>query len=275
MINVLSLFDGISCGQVALSRARIPYDLYFASEIDEYAIKVAQYNFPDTIQLGNVINVKSTDLPNIDLLIGGSPCQGFSYAGNQLNFDDPRSMLFFEFVRLKDEIQPQYFLLENVPMKKQYQDTITYYLGVKPITINSTLVSAQNRIRLYWTNIPNITQPINKNIIIQNIIEYDVPAKYYLSSKAKSKIDRYSLGYIPTGKSPTLTTELAHSTGSYITPKLIKEIGQNRRATPIECERLQTLPDDYTSMVADTHRYRLLGNCWTVDIIVHIFGGII
>jgi DNA (cytosine-5)-methyltransferase 3A len=136
-MNVLSLFDGMSCGQIALNKAGIKYDNYFASEIDKPAIKVTQHNYPNTIQLGSVIDVKAEDLPKIDLLIGGSPCQGFSFAGKKLNFDDPRSKLFFEFVRLKNELNPKYFLLENVKMKQEWQDVISENLGVKPIRINS------------------------------------------------------------------------------------------------------------------------------------------
>ena len=146
-ITVLSLFDGMSCGQIALNRAGIEYDNYFASEIDKHAIKVTQTNYPKTIQLGDVTKVKGSDLPKIDLLIGGSPCQGFSFAGKGLNFEDPRSKLFFEFVRLKNETQPKYWLLENVKMKAEHQNIISEILGVKPILINSSLVSAQNRER--------------------------------------------------------------------------------------------------------------------------------
>ena len=141
-MKVLSLFDGISCGQVALERAGIKVDNYFASEIDKYAIKVTQKNYPNTIQLGDVCNIKGNELPKIDLLIGGSPCQGFSFAGKQLNFNDPRSELFFEFVRILKEVKPKYFLLENVKMKKEYQNVISKHLGVEPIEINSALVSA-------------------------------------------------------------------------------------------------------------------------------------
>lgn len=124
-MNVLSLFDGISCGQVALNRAKVPYEIYYASEIDSYAIKITQKNYPDTIQLGDILTVKSKDLSNIDLLIGGSPCQGFSFAGKQLNFDDSRSKLFFEYVRLLRELKPKYFLLENVRMQKPFSDAIS------------------------------------------------------------------------------------------------------------------------------------------------------
>ncbi len=173
-MNVLSLFDGMSCGQIALNQLGIKVDKYYASEIDKYAITIAKKNFPNTIHLGDVTTVKAEDLEPIDLLIGGSPCQGFSFAGRQLNFDDPRSALFFEFVRLLKECKPKYFLLENVRMKQQYQDVITEHLGVEPIMINSALVSAQNRVRLYWTNIPNITQPQDKGLAIKDILE-DLP----------------------------------------------------------------------------------------------------
>ena len=217
-MNVLSLFDGMSCGQIALNRAGIKYDKYFASEIDEYAIKVTQHNYPKTIQIGDVTKIKSENLPQIDLIIGGSPCQGFSFAGKQLNFDDPRSKLFFEFVRLKKELKPKYFLLENVKMKKEYEKIITEYLNVEPILINSNLVSAQNRERLYWTNISNITQPENKNILVKDILDFNSEHKI-LSEKTINKHNFYKKNYKPIGKSPTLTTELAHGTGKNITPK--------------------------------------------------------
>ena len=147
-MNVLSLFDGMSCGQIALQKLGIQVDNYFASEIDKHAIKVAKHNFPNTVHLGDVTQVKASDLPKIDLLIGGSPCQGFSFAGKQLNFEDPRSKLFFEFVRLLKECKPEYFLLENVRMKKDYQDIISEHLGVEPILINSALMSAQKTLIL-------------------------------------------------------------------------------------------------------------------------------
>ena len=175
-MNVLSLFDGMSCGQQALQRAGIKVNNYYACEIDKYAIQVAQKNFPNTMQLGDVQDMK---IPNyregsIDLLVGGSPCQGFSFAGRQLNFTDPRSKLFFEFVKVLEKLKPKYFLLENVRMKKESEHIITKYLGVEPIAINSALVSAQNRNRLYWTNIPNVTQPQDKNIVLADILE-DLP----------------------------------------------------------------------------------------------------
>lgn len=219
--SVLSLFDGMSCGQIALNRAGIEYDNYFASEIDKHAIKVTQANYPNTIQLGDVTKVKVSDLPKIDLLIGGSPCQGFSFAGKQLNFDDTRSKLFFEFVRLKNELQPKYFLLENVKMKREYQDIISSYLGVKPIMINSNLVSAQNRVRYYWTNIPTKGLPNDRGILLKDITEdglqslglaqrgrYDengkVIQKYELNGTEKSNamttVSKDTLLFIPVDK---------------------------------------------------------------------------
>lgn len=170
-LKVLSLFDGMSCGQIALGRAGFEVAEYYAAEIDKHAIAVTQKNYPKTVQLGDVTKVTALDVDEIDLLIGGSPCQGFSFAGKQLNFDDPRSKLFFEFVRLLKEVKPKYFLLENVKMKKESEDVISELLGVKPIEINSALVSAQNRRRLYWTNIPNITQPEDKGILLKDILE--------------------------------------------------------------------------------------------------------
>jgi len=220
-INVLSLFDGISCGQIALERAGIEVENYFASEIEPNPIKVTQTNYPNTKQLGSVLNVKGSDLPKIDLLIGGSPCQGFSFAGKQLNFDDPRSKLFFEFVRLKNELKPKYFLLENVKMKKEYQDIISSYLCVEPIMINSNLVSAQNRARYYWTNIPINELPEDKGLLLKDITEdglqslglaqrgrYDengkVIQKYELNGTEKSNamttVEKDTLLFIPVDK---------------------------------------------------------------------------
>jgi len=170
-MNVLSLFDGMSCGRIALDRLGIKVDNYYASEIDKYAMKVSEANYPDIIQVGDVTELDTSTLPNIDLIMGGSPCQGFSIAGKQLAFDDPRSALFFEFVRCVKELQPKYFLLENVRMKKEYLDVISEYMGVEPIMINSALVSAQNRVRYYWTNIPNIEQPEQRGIVLKDILE--------------------------------------------------------------------------------------------------------
>ena len=170
-MKILSLFDGMSCGQLAIDRIGIKNYTYYASEIDKYAIQITRKNFPNTIHVGDVSSIKAANLPKIDLLIGGSPCQGFSFAGKQLAFDDPRSKLFFEFVRLLKELKPKYFLLENVRMKKEYLDIITKYLGVEPVLINSSLFSAQNRQRYYWTNIPFNKNMVDKGIILKDILE--------------------------------------------------------------------------------------------------------
>ena len=155
-MNVLSLFDGMSCGMIALDRLGIKVDNYYASEIDKYAMQVSAANYPEIIQVGDITKLDLSTLPKIDLVMGGSPCQGFSFAGKQLAFDDPRSALFFEFVKCVDTLKPKYFLLENVKMKKEYLDIISEYIKIEPIFINSSLVSAQSRQRYYWTNIPNV-----------------------------------------------------------------------------------------------------------------------
>jgi len=262
-INVLSLFDGISCGQVALNRAGIKYDNYYASEIYKYAIKVTQVNYPNTIQLGNITKISGDSLPNIDLLFGGSPCQGFSFAGKQLNFDDPRSKLFFEFTRIFNECKPTYWLFENSRMKKEYQAIISKYLGTEPVKINSSLVSAQNRERLYWTNIPNLEQPSDKKIMLKDIIgEYD-GIWVYPRGYNKGGVQSYK------GKSPTITTS------SWQHNFLISLNGVNRKFTVSEVEQLQTLPVNYTNCgISDNQRYKIIGNGWNVDTIVHIFQGI-
>ena len=272
-MNVLSCFDGISCGQVALNRIGIKYDNYYASEIDKNAIKVTQSNYPNTIQLGSITGFLGANLPKIELLAGGSPCQGFSFAGDQLNFEDPRSKLFFEFLRLKEELSPKYFLLENVRMKKESMDVISKSLGVEPIKINSSLVCAQNRPRLYWTNIPNITQPQDKNLLVKDVLLNGDFPKLTLSEKAVSYMSRLRNGKPRwefhsnplNGKAACLTANMCKG----VPYGVIKEL--NRRFHPIECERLQTLPDDYTKAICDTQRLKSIGNGWTVDVIAHIF----
>lgn len=207
-LTVLSLFDGMSCGAIALREAGIKVKQYFASEIDRQAIRQTQLNFPDTIQLGSVTDVKVSDLPPIDLLIGGSPCQGFSFAGKQLNFRDPRSVLFFEYVRILREIQKYNpdvkFLLENVRMLSEYENIISSHLGIFPVAINSALVSAQNRYRLYWTNIriksvhdlfgstlhTDIPQPEDRGIYLRDILDSDVDSRFYLRSDEIDKLVR-------------------------------------------------------------------------------------
>ena len=237
-LDVLSLYDGCSMARVALERAGIPVKQYYASEIDPYPIKVSQKNYPDIIHVGDVNYVgKTNDSPNFDLLIGGSPCQGFSFASKgRLNFDDPRSKLFFEYVRILKEFKPKYFLFENVRMKQECQDIISEYLGVKPIAINSGLVSAQNRYRLYWTNIPNVTQPDDKGIVLEDIIEMDNPnfkyrkLKEHYPNKVHNEGGCYQVGkadinghdilkrvYDVKGKSPTLNA----MTGGNREPKIL------------------------------------------------------
>lgn len=332
--KVLSLFDGMSCGQLAISQLGFNYK-YYASEIDKHAIAVTMSNFPDTTQLGSVEHWQlwDIDFASIDVLIGGSPCQGFSFAGKQLNFDDPRSKLFFVYVDILNYIRsvnPNVkFLLENVKMKKEYEAVISEQLGVQPIEINSNLVSAQNRKRLYWTNIRGVTQPEDrgiylKDVLQEEVLQEEVDEKYYLSDKglsgmlahkernadrgngfgvqfisgesekANTVLQRYykdckdnalcvvgefKKNYLQItggfasdnrfcyadGKHNTLITSGRGKTGVLLTDK--KRI---RRLTPIECERLQTVPDNYTAAASDTQRYRMLGNGWTVEVIKHI-----
>lgn len=276
----MSLFDGMSCGQIALERANIKYDKYFASEIDKHAIKVTQINYPNTIQLGDIQKIQGKDLPKIDLLIGGSPCQGFSFAGKQLNFDDEQSKLFFEYVRLLKECKPKYFLLENVKMKREYQNVISDCMGIEPIIINSALVSAQHRVRLYWTNIPIDGQPKDKRLTIKDIwiggkdiTEKFLNIKKYTMSYTKSRSGIRTLYQ----KSKTLTAAGQNITNTGATNIKIDN-GSNTKYKiflPIDCERLQTVPDNYTNYVSDNQRYKMLGNGWTIDVLVHIFKGLL
>jgi site-specific DNA-cytosine methylase len=272
-MNVLSLFDGMSCGQIALNKAGVKYDNYFASEIDKYAIKVTQKNYPNTKHIGSVVGVKGEELPKIDLLFGGSPCQSFSNAGNGKGFDG-KSGLFWEYVRVLKETKPTYFLLENVVMKKEWEQVITDVLGVEPIKVNSKLVSAQSRPRLYWTNIP-LSVLEDKNITLSDVLEDDADLKYKLSD---AKIDRV----LNTKRGKGFFYNKTHKhTGTLIsgyykqpTDGIYVDLGFKRRLTPTECESLQTVPKNYTDCVSDTQRYKMLGNGWTVDVIAHIFKNI-
>lgn len=359
-MNVLSLFDGMSCGQIALERAGITVDRYFASEVDKYAIQITQKNYPNTVQLGDVREWRNWQFPKIDLLLAGSPCQGFSIAGKLLNFEDPRSKLFFEFVDILEYYKPKHFLLENVKMKKEWKGIISNILEVEPVEINSALVSAQNRKRLYWANFP-ITQPEDKGIYLKDIVEEDaIPVTFTERRTEKAKEIRrqyrkYGKDFSPRrekelvtrtdGKSNCLTANLSNK------EHIVAAIKQNgvwknksdksqcldanywkgvdnhgqrtmiqvaslydnnadagriysvegkartlkgeaggggakmglisfddgvtfRKLTPLECERLQTVPEGYTEGVSDTQRYKMLGNGWTVDVIVHILKGI-
>tara|TARA_E500000318_G_scaffold86843_1_gene83623 strand:- start:143 stop:1327 length:1185 start_codon:yes stop_codon:yes gene_type:complete len=387
-IKVLSLFDGMSCGQIALDQLGIKVDKYYASEIDKYAIQVTQKNYPNTIQVGDVTKLDPKDFADVDLVMGGSPCQGFSFAGKQLAFDDPRSALFFEFIKLLKAIKPKYFLLENVRMKKEFLDIISQEVskcypeiafGIEPVLINSALVSAQSRQRYYWTNILNIQQPEDRDIVLRDILETEPNPEFYHGQKSieymergnekwqqtgKRRADRYEqtadkeksftitenwhkgvpynyfketkpkqVGmasdikghdilrrvYSPEGKSPTLNSmgggnrepkavtggafrgraydkdgKRMDRDGSSVANKtkqmleLRKDHKSNaittvykdsvavsedltwRKLTPLECERLQTVPDNYTNHVSNTQRYKMLGNGWTVEVIKHI-----
>lgn len=302
-MNVLSLFDGISCGQIALQRAGIRVDRYFASEIDKYAIKVTQHNYPKTIQIGDIKDIDLDNLPKIDLLIGGSPCQGFSFSGKQLNFDDPRSKLFFEFVRLVKRCKPKYWLLENVVMKKEFEQVITKHLGVEPVKINSALVSAQNRKRLYWANFP-IKQPDDKGIKLGDILEdtemvapnatkrqrlnkgtilgrrlndkgrredynKEIPIVQYLEVRGTNQDKSNCLTTV--AKDNILTTM---PVGRYPDPS--KNKLPYRFYTIKEYCRLQTIPENYfDDMATESQIKKMLGNGWTVDVIAHIFKGLL
>jgi DNA-cytosine methyltransferase len=377
-MNLLSVFDGMGCGMIALKELGIKVNKYYSSEIDKFANQQTKHNFPEIIQLGDITKIKAKDLEKIDLFIGGSPCQGFSFAGKQLNFDDPRSKLFFDYVRLWNEIKSinpdAKFLLENVNMKKEYLRVISEHLGVFPVRINSNLVSAQNRDRWYWTNIKtkhvglftetwtDIPHPKDRGILLKDILqdESEVDEKYYLSDKIikgfnKKKnrdLDKGNGFGMQTpnlnGKSNTLVARYykdgkeniikldkqgnkkpgqnkagcltggGHSGGNHSDMDIIcvsmvgRKLDENgvrkdnsnikavqrlepktdgktnfltsvhkdnlltdgyklRRLTPVECSRLQTIPEWYKWIVSDTQIYKMLGNGWTVEVIKHIF----
>ena len=286
-MNILSLFDGMACGLVALKCAGLNIDNYFASETDKYAIRIAMKNHPEIIQLGDINNYQEWDLPNIDMIIGGSPCQGFSVAGNQLNFNDPRSALFFRFVDCLDKFNPTWFLLENVKMKQEWRDKISEILGVTPIEINSALVSAQNRRRLYWCNW-DVSQPDDRGIFLDDILETPgIPVIRnhgvwkQIGNKTNCIVASYHKGADNHGqrtmiKSQTiLSTIYKENVKSMLKRRklglIVSMNDQIRKLSPLECERLQTLPDNYTAGVSNTQRYRMIGNGWTVDVIAHIF----
>jgi DNA-cytosine methyltransferase len=343
-MNVLSLFDGISCGRVALERSGVPVANYYASEIDPHAIKIAKKNYPDTIHVGDVTKLEGRNLPQIDLILAGSPCQGFSHNGAKLGFDDPRSRLFWEFVRLVGECQPTWWLLENVRMKQEWSNIITEAVGYDPILINSALVSAQRRMRLYWTNIPQNGLPEDKGLVLKDILEKPVAEEQPMTD-AEGKAYCLTATYSRCGNPTTggaYESEIIHNTARHQrtcvrTPvdkseihgtKMIGRANVSERSasdrvystqhkspcvisqppvkvgepvfeptapashnhkldkmrvikrenwrmlTPKECERLQTLPDDYTTGVSNTQRYKALGNGWTIDVIAHLLKSI-
>lgn len=286
-MRVLSLFDGISCGMIALERAGIKVDRYVAYEIDKYAIAVSKANYPQIEHCGDVTTADFTQYKGFDLVIGGSPCQGFSFAGKQLNFEDERSKLFFEFVRALEEVQPKYFLLENVLMKKEYEDIITKYLGVEPRKIESAVVSAGMRKRIYWTNIPWVEELQDKGIKFQDIVDNGIVENekaYCLTCRRGNARDYFKKNQtnivfepceggeytvengkitIVFKKSPNkspFTFNVNIPDGTYN----IRPINRN------ESERLQTVPDNYTSAISESMACLCLGNGWTVDVIAHI-----
>jgi site-specific DNA-cytosine methylase len=275
-MTVLSLFDGISCGQIALERAGINVDKYYASEIEPNAIKVTQHNFPNTIQVGDVTKLHATDLPKIDLLIGGSPCQSISGLGDKTGLEG-KSSLFYEYLRLKKEINPRWFLLENVRGSKKAINEISKLLGTQPVPINSNVFSAQNRVRLYWTNIP-IDLICDKDISLKDILEPGIPDQSILSTgrlrwltseKGKRTVSKRYASIDPV-KAQCLTVRGEQSWNSnYVTRN-----GQLTRLTVKEYERLQTIPEGYTDCINPTQAYSAIGNGWTVDVIAHIFKGL-
>lgn len=308
-LKVFSAFDGISCGQLAFQRVGIPVEKYFASEICDYSIKIAKKNFPDTIEVGDVRDVKSEDYKDIDILIGGSPCQSFSFAGTMSGMTTKEkqdvttleqylelkekgfefegySYLFWEYVRLLKELKPKYFLLENVKMSEKWKKVITDALGIEPILIDSGLLTAQHRERLYWTNIPNVEVPKDKNVVITDILEnitVDGNIEKFKPSVRKNVVEQYEK--IIHSERDIQRLECGsgwqdNKVGIYKTPTLrhgnsfclVKDKDNKiRRITVTEAERLQTLPDGYTESVSDSNRFAAIGNGWTVDVIAHIF----
>jgi len=320
-MNVLSLFDGISCARVALDRAGIEVNAYMSAEIDKNAIKVSEKNYPDIIRVGSVVGLEVEG--QIDLLIGGSPCQDLSIAKkDRKGLEGNRSGLFWEYVRIKKECNPKWFVLENVAsMPKADRDIITREMGVEPVMFNASLVSAQCRKRLFWTNIP-FSLPVDRGILLKDILEAEVDEKFYIKKEMKAngkttgKVgyvgegEQYGQGgqahrvYSTDGKTPTMSSgpaliRVGHignnesqgyriydtdgkscslsATGGGLAGggrTLIKEEARIRKLTPIECERLQGLPDNYTEGVAMTHRYKCLGNAFNVDVVAHILSGV-
>jgi site-specific DNA-cytosine methylase len=277
-VNVLSLFDGMSCGQLALNKANIQYDNYFASEIKRHAIETTQHNYPKTIQLGDVHNVYGSQLPNIDLLIGGSPCQNLTYMNSQgrEGLKGEKSKLFYEYVRLLKEIKPKYFLLENVgSMKIKDREVITNILGVKPIKFNSKLVSAQNRNRLYWTNIPFKGLPKDRGILLDDIVDRNAPREENWSEKKQAFVLRKNKTMyvnIDGDKSIPIT---ARGYSSWNTQFITNNDGMLRDLTLEEYKKLQSIPSSYEFNCIKSKATNLIGDGWTIDVISYIFEGIV
>ena len=298
-MNVLSLFDGMSCGQIVLNRLGIKYDKYFSSEVDKFTLKITEKNYPNTIQLGDVSKVNIDELPKIDLLIGGSPCQNFTFAGTRKGMSTKdnieitsleqyldlkergfefagQSYLFWEYVRILKEIRktnPEVkFLLENVRMEKRWKELISKIIGVQPIFINSNLFSAQNRQRLYWTNIKVDELPKENALTLKDVI-HETGENYPLTKKhheAFLKSYKWKHCELDEKSKPLLASYYKQPPHCPYIKSKISESGF-RRMSPIECERLQTIPDNYTEGVSDTQRYKMIGNGWTIEVISHIF----
>lgn len=281
-MNVLSLFGGIETGLIALKELGVEIDNYYSSEIDKYVCSVARFNHPEIKELGDITKYKEWDIPKIDLVLAGFPCQSFSFAGKQLNFEDERGQLFFKSVELLWDLKSKNpdikFLFENVKMKKEYEKAISEILETKSILINSALVSAQNRPRLYWASW-DIKQPENKNIVLENIVfkdlNFDRDTEFWnYKCDEPSKLS---------GKAKCLRSQAGGKTrgvGLYNIDET-----KWRKLLPIECEKLQTLPANYTQKginidgevvkISNTQRYKMIGNGWTKDVIKHILQGML
>jgi site-specific DNA-cytosine methylase len=292
---VLSLFDGISCGQIALERARIPYLKYFASEIKKAAINLTKHHYPNTIHIGDVTKVRYENgilysehgewETHIDMVIGGSPCQDFSsfkwINHKSKGLEGDKSKLFYEYLRILKEIEPRYFFLENVRMVGESEEQLNDFLGVKGIHINSNLVSFQNRPRVYWTNIPNVTQPTDREIDFQvyKSSDYEYCKKYKLP-RTPYREKMWNNG---NGKNSNLKLGCANLTHAHKVHTITRKQDRNpnsgliefedfcRYLTREEIEKAQTLPSGYTAPLSQRKMEDVCGDCWTVDVVAHIF----
>lgn len=303
-MNVLSLFDGSSIGYLALKKAGIKIDNYFASEIDKAAVECSKRNFKDIVHLGDVTKWREWDLPSIDLVIGGSPCQGFSRQGIGLNFQDPRSKLFFDYVDIINHYKPKYFFLENVDMKKEWEDVITDYLGVNSVHVNSSLLIPQNRPRTYWANF-DLEVPQQKNYNLLDYLDdnvsgiFDGIGKYFISDKYKED-EKSLVGLCSEGLTVKQATKIGYAIANCgdgvnlsfpssstrrgrvtknkvacldtsCNVSVIDGRGRLRKLSINELERLQGYPEGLTKGMSESQAKKLIGNGWTLDVIEHFF----